>query len=340
MSRVSAYALALLFAALLVTAPARAYTPESGVWWNPAEPGTGLLIEIQDNYVAVFAYVYDQAGNPTWFTSNGFLTGNALYQGQLDRFTGGQCIGCAWRQNNPQLGQGGSIRIAFNPNNPTRATLTWGGRTTQIERFHFYLKRPEDQTRMPGVRSELTKMLGEWQAVLDYSNHPTAPQQYYGEIVILDRLSFDNDGDFVDGCRAANSTIGYCRTVDLNSRYAAVEYVASSNSHVMVVDNSATTFAAYFLKVGTNEFEGEVSVYSKVPGTIPTVFYPVNGFRTASRTFVQEGVGPSKSADDSKAVARSLPLPAASKEAPPALDADMQATLRMLEARLQGGSSR
>jgi hypothetical protein len=339
MSRVSVIAVAMLFAALLVAAPARAYTPESGVWWNPAEPGTGLLIEIQDNYVAVFAYVYDQPGNPTWYTSNGFLTGNALYQGQLDRFTGGQCIGCAWRQNNAQLGQGGSIRIAFNPNDPTRATLTWGGRTTQIERFHFYLRRPEDTARMPGVRVELTKMMGEWQAVLDYSDHPTAPQQYYGEIVILDRLSFDNQGDFVDGCRAADSEIGFCRAADLQSRYAAVEYVASSKSHVIVVDNSATTFAAYFITVGTNEFEGEVSVYNK--GGNPSVYYPVNGFRTASRSFVQEGVGPSKALEE-KALARSLPLPASSKDAATVreLDADMEATLRMLEARLQDGARR
>jgi hypothetical protein len=337
MSRVSAL-VALLFSALLFVAPARAYTPESGVWWNPNEKGTGLLIEIQDNFVGVFAYVFDQAGNPIWYTSTGFLTGNALYQGQMLRFTGGQCIGCAW-QREPNSFQAGSIRIAFNPNDPTRATLTWGGRTTQIERFHFYLKRPEDQTRMPGVRVELTKMMGEWQAVLDYSDHPTAPQQYYGEIVILDRLSFDNQGDFVDGCRAADSEIGFCRAADLQSRYAAVEYVASSKSHVMVVDNSATTFAAYFITVGTNEFEGEVSVYTK--GSNPSVYYPVNGFRTASRSFVQEGVGPSKALED-KALARSLPLPASSKDAGTVreLDADMEATLRMLEARLQDGARR
>jgi hypothetical protein len=334
MSRVSVAFAGLLLAALLAAAPARAYTPESGVWWNPNEPGTGLLIEVQDNYIAVFAYVSDLAGNPTWFTSAGFLTGNALFEGQLDRFTGGQCIGCAWRQNTAHPGAGGPIRIAFNANDPTRATLTWGGRTLPIERFHFYLKRPEDQAALPGVRVELTKMLGEWQAVLDYSTHPTAPVRYYGEIVILDRLTFDNDGDYVDGCRAADSEIGFCRSVDIQNRYAAVEYIAASDTHVLVVDNSATTFAAYFLRVGTNDFSGEVSVYNK--GQNPSVYYPVNGFRTASRSFVQEGVGPSKQA--SAGPASSLPLADGAAGTAKAIDGERQRVLRLLESRLTDGS--
>jgi len=50
----------------------------------------------------------------------------------------------------------------------------------------------------------------------------------------------------------------------------------------------------YVLRVDTNYAEGEVSVYRK--GTNPVNYYPTRGFRTASRKFVQDGVGPSKAA--------------------------------------------
>jgi hypothetical protein len=332
---------ALIVGLLLTVAPAHAYTPENGVWWNPNEPGSGLQIEIQDNYVAVFVYAYDQAGNAQWYTSNGFLTGNARYDGWLDRFTGGQTIGGPWRQNSYFPRAGGPIRIDFDPDDPTRAQLSWGGRSFPIERFHFYLKRDEDEQRMPGVRLELTKMLGEWSAVLDYATHPSALVRYYGEIVILDSLTFDNDGDYVDGCRAPDSQLGFCRDVDIDNHYAAIEYVPSTGEHVLVVENSDTTFAAYFISVGTNEFRGEVSVYTR--GTNPSVYYPVRGFRTASRSFVEEGVGPSKASAADAAIAAAGPLPlteaADGAVATKQLDATMVSTLRMLEARLQRGKS-
>lgn len=327
----------LVLGLLLAVAPARAYTPESGLWWSPAEPGSGLNIEIQDNYVSVFGYATDLSGRPVWYLSTGFLTGNARYDGVLDRYDNGQCIGCPWRQNNRVPGAGGPIRIDFNPDDATRATLTWGGRTLPIERLHFYLKRPEDEARMPGVRTALTKLLGEWQAVLDFSDNANADTDFYGEVVIFDRLTFDSGGDFVDGCRPIDSEIGFCRAADASptdpaSRYAVGEYDAVDREHLIVVNNSPSTFAAYFVDFGTNDFRGEMSVYTK--GTTPSVFYPVRGFRSASRSFVEEGIGPSKAKSGGKA----RPLPLAGTGTPKSLSADRQAQLRALEARLDAAS--
>ena len=42
-------AFGLLLATLLLISPARAYSPEDGIWWNPNEPGYGLQIETQDD---------------------------------------------------------------------------------------------------------------------------------------------------------------------------------------------------------------------------------------------------------------------------------------------------
>lgn len=278
----------------LLALPARAYTPESGVWWNPNEPGTGILLEVQDNFLFAAAYTYDNQGRATWYTAAGFLDGNARFTGVLDGFTGGNCPGCPFRPNIANIGAGGPISIVFNANDPTRATLTWGGRTMPIERYQFYLKRPEDEQDMPGVRIELTKALGEWQSVLDFSDNANADFQYYGDIAVLDVLTFDSQGDFIEGCRPADSLQGRCSNADVAEHGAVIEYDASTGEHVLVVQNSSTTRAAYFLRIGSNDFDGEVSVYNN--GGRPQVFFPVRGHRTASRSFVQEGVGPSKAA--------------------------------------------
>ncbi len=339
MQRVSMMAVTLVLAALLWVSPARGYTPESGVWWNPAEPGYGLQLEIQDNFAAVFLFTYDVAGNAQWYVANGFLTGNALFVGELDAFRSGTCLGCVPSRpaHDPFIhfpGAGGPIRIEFDADDPTRALVTFGGRTVPFERYQFYLQRPEDQQQLPGVANALTKMLGEWQMVLDFTDNPNASFQYFGDIVILDRLDRDNLGDYVDGCRAADSEIGFCRQVDVDDRYAAAQYAPASDEHFIVVENDATTYAAYIVRVGTNDFKGDVSVYPR--GTNPTVFYPVNGFRSASRSFVQEGIGPSKQADQRAAPARPLPLSAEPGTArSKQLDAGQLELLRRLEARVQ-----
>ncbi len=320
---------AMLIALLTAVTPARAYTPESGIWWNPNEPGTGLILDLQDNFLAVSLFVGNPAGTPVWYTSTGFLQGNALYVGTLDFFPNAQCIGCPFRPVTPQLGVGGAIRIAFNPNDPARATLTIGGRTTNIERFRFYFKRPEDEQRLPGVSANLTRLMGEWQAVLDYSySTQFGAASYFGDVLIFDNLDFDNLGDYVDGCRPDESLDGLCSNADLDLRYAIGEYVAADNTHVIVVENTATTFASYFVTLGTNQFEGEIAVYNR--GSNPTVFFPARGFRSASRTFVEGGNGPSRKANAKQGPG--LPLTTAFETSTERPIARSKATLDRLDA--------
>jgi len=304
-----------LFALLVAALPARAYTPESGVWWNPNEPGTGMIMEIQDNFVAISLFIGTPTGTPTWYTSTGFLSGprgNSVYQGTLDYFPGAQCIGCPFRPVSPQINGGGAIRVAFNETDPARATLTIGGRTTNIERFRFYFKRPEDEQRLRGVSADLTRLMGEWNVVLDYSDRPQqGPASYLGDILIFDRLASDIDGDFVDGCRPADSIGGFCSETDIALRYGFAEYIAEDDIHLIVVRNSPTTFATYEVVLDTNEFRGGVRVHSS--GTNPSgVFIPARGFRSASRTFVEEGTGPSRKAG---AASAGLPLTGAASNA-------------------------
>ncbi len=286
---------AALFA-LAAALPARAFTPESGFYWNAAEPGTGYNLEIQDNFFALTAYVFASDGRPQWYTATGTLSGNARYTGVLDGFTGGQCIGCPYRAPTAQLGAGGAITLAFT--SETRATLTVGGRTLTIERFDFYLTRGQADPK-----TEL--MLGEWEMLIDLYDRNGSQYQdypYTGDLLIFDALDRAKTPDYFVGCRPTSSESGRCTAAAIDEHDAAGFFSAGNGEHVLVVkDTPGTAFTdaiyfAYFVKVGTYQFDGVVEVYDEdeTPGNGP--FYPVRGFRTASRNFVQNGSGPSADA--------------------------------------------
>lgn len=283
----------LSLALLLAASAAQAYTPESGIWWNPAESGTGVVIEVQDNFMVVAAFVGDAQGKATWYTAGAFLTGNARFDGSLDLTVGSQCPGCVYSGfPTIQPGAGGTLRIVFDADDPTKAALTWGnGRTINIERYPFYLKRPEDGS---SVTVQTTKMLGEWQAVMDFSNNAASSFDYYGDVWVFDEFELEGGTWYYDGCRPDNSQVGGCSQNALAFHSASGYYDSTAKLHVVVVDDSANNYALYLVEQGINGGEGEITVYPK--GQNPSNYnaYPMTVHRTASRTFVQEGTGPSK----------------------------------------------
>ena len=283
----------LSLASLLAASAAHAYTPESGIWWNPAESGTGVVIEVQDNFMVVAAFVGDAQGKAIWYTAGAFLTGNARFDGSLDLTVGSQCPGCAYTGfPTVQAGAGGTVRIVFDQNDPTKASLTWAnGRTIPIERYPFYLKRPEDGA---GVTVQTTKMLGEWQAVMDFSSSSASSFDYYGDVWVFDDFELEDGVWYYDGCRPDNSQVGGCSQNALAFHSASGYYDSAAKLQVIVVDDSNANYALYLVEAGTNDGEGEITVYPK--GQNPSNYnaYPMRAFRSASRTFVQEGTGPSK----------------------------------------------
>ena len=281
--------------AAALAAPAQAYTPESGTWWNPAEPGTGIFIEVQDNFLVAAVFTADAQRRPVWYTATKFLTGNALFDATLDLTTNVQCPGCTYPgAPSTQTAAGGSLRLTFDPNDPTKASLRWGnGRTVPYERFAFYAKRPEDPASIP---VESTKMLGEWQYVLDFSSNANSAFDYYGDVLVFDDYEFRGASNrwYFEGCRADNSRVGGCSTNALSFHSAAGYFEPASGLHAIVVDDTTANYVLYLADMGTNSAEGEVTVYPKGGNPANFTAYPMRTFRTASRTFVQEGVGPSK----------------------------------------------
>ena len=68
----------------LCSRSADAFTPESGLWWNAAESGSGYAIEIQNDVLTVLAFTYHADGKSVFYSSANRLQSNMLYRGTLD----------------------------------------------------------------------------------------------------------------------------------------------------------------------------------------------------------------------------------------------------------------
>jgi hypothetical protein len=292
--------IAWLFAAVLgsLASTAHAFTPETGFYWNPAEPGSGIAIEIQDNILFLAGYVYDTQGNATWVTSAGAIGGNSTYNGTLDQFRGGQCIGCAYTAN---FRTGSAGPVAINWSTETRATFTWGGRTFPIERFNYAL----------GDKQQI--MLGEWQVVLDLYGRSADYNAYpfYGEVMIVDLINRTPEPDQFQGCRPVNSLNGFCSSAALAAHDLAGTFNTTTGKHVIVITdgmtNNVKTFFAYYVTVGTEQFDGVFEICNQGQcGAANATTYPVRGFRSASNHFVQTGSGPSAETKSAGAAPRGL----------------------------------
>ncbi|HEX7272691.1 MAG TPA: hypothetical protein VF420_11135 [Casimicrobiaceae bacterium] len=111
-----------------------AFTPVTGLWWNPSESGSGYNVEVQQDVLVVTVYSYSTSGDPLWYIVVGRMLNagsGVAATGTLDKFRGGQCASCMY-QPPAAMGNDGSITIDFS--SPNSATLQLpGGRVTQIE---------------------------------------------------------------------------------------------------------------------------------------------------------------------------------------------------------------
>jgi hypothetical protein len=196
-----------------------------------------------------------------------------------------------------------------------RARMTWQGRTFDIDRFTLALGDPVD------------RMVGEWNLTIDFQSrgnqdYPYADYPYFGDVFVIDRVDRTRVPVQFQGCRPERSTSGRCSAVARANHDLAGYFDASTGEHVIVLKdvppsyNRPAVFFAYFAVVGTSQFDGVLEIYQsgETPGDGP--FYPVRGFRSASRTFVTTGAGPS-----------SQPEEAATEAAMPAWRAGLSETL-------------
>jgi hypothetical protein len=147
--------------------------------------------------------------------------------------------------------------------------------------------------------TEQQLMLGEWTMMFDLATRSgNAEYPFLGDVTVFNRVERVNNVDQFKGCRPANSRSALCTATDNSKHDAAGFYNPTLDEHVWIIKDiggTATTRAvyfAYFLDVGTDQFEGVLEIYNEneTPGDGP--FYPVRGYRSASKTFVLTGTGP------------------------------------------------
>ncbi|CAH9016838.1 hypothetical protein [Candidatus Nitrosacidococcus sp. I8] len=127
-------------AVLLMIKPLFAAMPENGWWWNPSQSGTGYNLEVQNSTVFAALFIYDNNGNPTWYSGAGTITQNSTQNSSsttiaLQQSTGGPCLGCTYTK--PQTSATGKqLLLTFNADGST-ATATVDGVTTALQRMNF-----------------------------------------------------------------------------------------------------------------------------------------------------------------------------------------------------------
>lgn len=114
--------------------------PQTGWWWNPNESGRGFSIEVVGSTLVLSGYIYNAAGQPTWFISAGQTSQDgSFYNGTMDTYRGGQTLGGAFRANSPSTSLG-AVSLAFT--NARKGTLIWPGGSVPIERLDSIIPDP------------------------------------------------------------------------------------------------------------------------------------------------------------------------------------------------------
>ncbi|MDR3517445.1 MAG: IPT/TIG domain-containing protein [Azospirillaceae bacterium] len=111
--------------------------PETGWWWNPAEPGRGWFLEVQGNSAgnSMFfgGFFYDNRGQASWATATGAMTSLSQFTGSLMVCTGDPVSGNSASQCQTGLGQ---IAVSFTSTLAGTLTLP-SGTQVPIQRFRF-----------------------------------------------------------------------------------------------------------------------------------------------------------------------------------------------------------
>ncbi len=119
-----------------VDAPPEKIRPQSGWWYNPAEPGRGYAIEYNPTTKNIFlgTFLYAQADRTSmWYIATCSFSA-ASCSGPLQQFEGGTTISGAFRPSR-LVGSPGNMRLEFD--SPQSGRLIWPGGQVPIVRFPF-----------------------------------------------------------------------------------------------------------------------------------------------------------------------------------------------------------
>ena len=239
----------LSIALMLFAGSVLAFQPRTGHWWDPAEPGRGFNIDIQDGVMVLTVYTYDVAGNAQWYLASGNMTnGQGNFTGTLDRYVNGQCVVCNFRPAQLE-GNDGLVSVAFTSEVSAVVTLP-GNHVSYIEPFNFKVGNPPEG------------LLGEWVFVEDIGG-VTFADRY--DLTTLLAPSATGNGGAYDPVRFAECEL-QVRGPDAGWVYCvdATPGGAVENAFIFIFGLDETFEGSYIAASGTE--------------------YPMKGFKVISRT--------------------------------------------------------
>lgn len=129
----------LLCVALLSTAIAHAFTPQSGSWVIDDEldgkPGRGMTLDVQNTTMVMTMYAYETNGQPTFYVGAGTYS-NGAGSVTLQRYAGGVFLGSTSPMSATGTGSPGAVAFQFTSG--TKGTMTLPGEPPKaITRYEF-----------------------------------------------------------------------------------------------------------------------------------------------------------------------------------------------------------
>lgn len=184
--------------------------PETGLWYNPDQSGTGFNLDFQNGIMAGYYYGYDINGEPEWY-----LVTNKLIRSekpgvmwelevQPERYTGGNCLGCEYKPPaNIELLP--AIKIEFLQRAYAKVTLSDGMIQFMIPIVYGSLGKaffPEQTPYMLPVLPSSEPFV--WTLVFKKNGQEEEPWNWKSDIYGIEKVldGFPNEGNYsylVDG---------------------------------------------------------------------------------------------------------------------------------------------
>ena len=247
MRSVLIFLLSLAFAGQ-AAAQASSMPPEDGIWGDPAQSGSGFVIETNNRIMAVAAFAYNEGRQSTWYLGTApYDYTNHRWTGTVASTTGGQCLGCT--HSTPTTSPTSTnLEIRFT-SQTTATVLVNGVQRYAIQRTYF------DAPTIDNF------VLGEW-----YFSYPATPNSgvLTGDDLLLVREATCTSGPCSQGFR-----FGDLRPVT-GSRGAGGTYS-------VLLDSSTDFWTLYLVFPYKNEMRGSVFVFRK--GTEPSQSAEIPGVR-------------------------------------------------------------
>ncbi|CAB1277421.1 hypothetical protein [Candidatus Nitrosacidococcus tergens] len=133
-----------------------ATVPENGWWWNPQHLGGGYDIKIENNALFITTFIYNQQGQPIWYSGRANNIGSSENTITIDFFESKEGAYSNYTDVTVQSSTHPSMQSTLSFIDENHGTITTQNQLISIERFYFNSSKG------------IAKMLGAWSVNLPY----------------------------------------------------------------------------------------------------------------------------------------------------------------------------